>query len=504
MVKSLLVSVLAITCGLTGLTQLPHVPHAHEAAHTPHTQHEHAQHEEVDPYQTHRFKLVYHVHTEHHGEHTSHAHAHTYNSAATYAHAEIARALNAVGGAQYFFDNDALGAPDPTVADLTRQIDAKQAEIDKILEEKEQIQSDIEDIQQEGATLRSAIALIEANIQQTNLTITEKEQEIEQTQLEIERAEEEIAAHTSKMEQQKLILSELIRTMYQSDRVSTIEILLANDSFSDFLDDQQAVSQLESRTQQTFQEVKSAKEVLEEQKITLETKERNLEQLTEQLKGEKQLLEQEQAGKESLLAQTNADESQYQELLAQANNAREQANREIQSAEAQIRAALAAAAARNTNDTPSGSTSPAPNVPPQDGPVARLSWPVQPIHGISARFLDPNYRAFLGFEHKAIDIPTPHGTPLRAAADGTVVRAYDSGNTNYSYVLILHSGGLSTAYGHMSSIGVQNGQQISRGQVIGLSGGTPGTRGAGISTGPHLHFETRLNGTLVDPEQYLP
>jgi murein DD-endopeptidase MepM/ murein hydrolase activator NlpD len=98
--------------------------------------------------------------------------------------------------------------------------------------------------------------------------------------------------------------------------------------------------------------------------------------------------------------------------------------------------------------------------------------------------------------HAGIDIPLPEGTGLRAAASGTVAIAGWTGGYG-NYTCIQHGGSLSTCYGHQSSISVSVGQSVSQGQVIGASGNT------GHSTGPHLHFEVRVNGSPVDPLGYL-
>ena len=137
------------------------------------------------------------------------------------------------------------------------------------------------------------------------------------------------------------------------------------------------------------------------------------------------------------------------------------------------------------------------------GDPAGLSWPA--VGRISAGFLDAGYRSFFGVPHKGIDIAVPQGTPIRCAADGVVFLARDGGQTGYSYILVGHRGGTATLYGHVSQIGVTTGQDVSRGQVLGLSGGTPGTYGAGpMTTGAHVHLEVIQNGAHVDPLLVLP
>jgi murein DD-endopeptidase MepM/ murein hydrolase activator NlpD len=94
---------------------------------------------------------------------------------------------------------------------------------------------------------------------------------------------------------------------------------------------------------------------------------------------------------------------------------------------------------------------------------------------------------------------------LRAAGDGYVARVKFSGTTAYAYIMIIHSNGLSTVYGHVSSVSVEQDQYVLQGDKIGLTGGAPRSIGAGaFTTGPHLHFEVRKNGIPVNPLDYLP
>lgn len=132
-----------------------------------------------------------------------------------------------------------------------------------------------------------------------------------------------------------------------------------------------------------------------------------------------------------------------------------------------------------------------------------MSWPVEPTAGISAEFADAAYEDIFHMPHEAIDIPVVQGTPVRSAASGTVINVADNG-LGYSYIIVRHRG-FATLYGHMSGFKAQKGDSVAEGQIIGLSGGIPGTKGAGpMTTGAHLHFELIRDGQKIDPMPYLP
>lgn len=132
-----------------------------------------------------------------------------------------------------------------------------------------------------------------------------------------------------------------------------------------------------------------------------------------------------------------------------------------------------------------------------------LSWPVEPLEGVSAQFHDTGYEKRFGMSHNAIDIPTQQESVIRAAADGTVQTIANNG-MGYNYIIIKHDG-FATLYGHTLSFLASEGDIVHEGDPIALSGGRPGTPGAGaISTGPHVHFELIVAGTHRDPIAYLP
>lgn len=139
----------------------------------------------------------------------------------------------------------------------------------------------------------------------------------------------------------------------------------------------------------------------------------------------------------------------------------------------------------------------------RESPLPSFMWPV--TGRITAGYYESSYQRYFGVPHKAVDIAQPQASPVRAAEDGVVYHVQHGGAYGYSYILIGHRSGFATLYGHMFDIQVSKGQDITKGQTIGLSGGRPGTRGAGpMTTGPHLHFEVIRNGAHVNPLSVLP
>jgi murein DD-endopeptidase MepM/ murein hydrolase activator NlpD len=131
-----------------------------------------------------------------------------------------------------------------------------------------------------------------------------------------------------------------------------------------------------------------------------------------------------------------------------------------------------------------------------------LSWPIagaritQPF-GPSALVLEPALGPYPHF-HTGIDIAAGLGTRVTSAADGVVVAVANTQVGYGSYVIVAHGGGIMTLYGHLLKTDVKVGDRVARGQRVGLEGST------GLSTGPHLHFELRVNDQVTDPMPYLP
>jgi murein DD-endopeptidase MepM/ murein hydrolase activator NlpD len=232
--------------------------------------------------------------------------------------------------------------------------------------------------------------------------------------------------------------------------------------------------------------MKIIQQSLQVQKSELENKKQELSKLKEENEDEKSALNGQQNYQQVLLTETQSSEKKFQSMLAELQRERQAAESNIANIESAIRDKLSRQESW------------------QGDKDVFLDWPI-PLKKITCYFHDTDYpfRKWIG-EHSGVDLRASQGTAIHAPASGYIARAKDAG-MGYSYIMVVHNDQISTVYGHVSKIFVTEDTYVTKGQIIGLTGGMPGTPGAGsMSTGPHLHFEVRLNGIPVNPLDYLP
>jgi murein DD-endopeptidase MepM/ murein hydrolase activator NlpD len=270
-------------------------------------------------------------------------------------------------------------------------------------------------------------------------------------------------------------LEERLVQLYETDEASELEILLQVNSLSDLLEQLDyfhTIGQEDKRIADTIKRLQGEMRVARQ--LTATTK-AEVAQATAILAKK---TEEQRAARDQLVAERSAlaaARSDKQAILANVRQERHADEEDL----AAMQAASAAIASKIRSGGSSGTGAPS---------AAGLIWPVNgPItSGFGWRW---------GRMHEGIDIGAACGTPIHAAASGTVVfSGWMDGYGNF--VIIDHGNGLATAYGHQSAIYVSGGH-VSQGQVIGAVGST------GHSTGCHLHFEVRVNGTPVNPLNYL-
>jgi murein DD-endopeptidase MepM/ murein hydrolase activator NlpD len=313
------------------------------------------------------------------------------------------------------------------------------------------------------------LAVLQGQLAQLAVDLTDKRLELGQTERDLAK-------------QQGVYEDRLVDVYKSGGGIVYLEAIFESNSLADVVGRVRLLADIVKQDSSILGQIKNLKALVEEQKLALETEqarvaglERDQAEVTEELKaaaGKRQAaldqLESARAAKKKVLAAAEKNEAawkaQEDDLLAESD-----------------RIAELLRAASSSQPTAKGS--------------GVLSWPVP--GDVTSGF---GYRIHPIFHvkkmHTGIDLDAEMGDPIKAAAGGTVVYADWKGGYG-KCVIISHDGGLATLYGHMSEIQVSSGETVKRGEVIGKVGST------GYSTGPHLHFEVRVNGDPVDPLGYL-
>lgn len=312
--------------------------------------------------------------------------------------------------------------------------------------------------------------------------------EMDETKEKIEAKEAEISAKEEELVQAKIdendqyeSMKKRIKYMYENGNAQFIEILCESKSIGEFLNNAEYISTISQYDRDMLVEFQQIVKAVAEQEEALKAEYAELETMQNNLIAKQDELNELVEGKEEELKKISADLSATNERLEQLKAAAAEAARKQEE-----QARLAAANANNNSGA---------GAPMVSGngtfthpcPGARVSsefgWREAPIAGA-------------GNNHKGMDLAAPTGTPIYAAAAGTVTIARYS-NSAGNWVVINHGNGLQTYYMHASALYVSEGQTVSKGQNIAAVGST------GQSTGPHLHFQVMSNGTPVNPRNYL-
>lgn len=395
--------------------------------------------------------------------------------------------LGIVFAPKFFHLNNLIAVDEnEEIKELNKEIQTKKDQTKKIQSKQEYYTKAIRQKQEEKISLNNQLSILENRLAKFELDIESTETEIDRANLEIRKNDIEINEKNKEIEKEKEQIAAALKLINKQDMASTLEIILLNSSFSEFLNQVKYLEDLNKEIGLSLDSLKTHREELEKNKASLAEKQKELAQLKEKLEEDRKTLDEERTNKTVILDQTSQSEKEFQRLLAAAKQEQLQAANEITGLEKAVREKMAKLEEKKLEFNDNG-----------------LIWPV-PKNKITAYFHDQDYPFRYVFEHPAIDIRAGQGTPLKAAASGYVAKAKDAGK-GYSYIMLVHGDGLSTVYGHVSKIYVNEDDYVVQGQTIGLSGGLPGTPGAGrMTTGPHLHFEVRSNGIPVNPLEYLP
>lgn len=359
-----------------------------------------------------------------------------------------------------------LDSLDDQVADKKAYSDALMKKIDLLQDKLDALESNRDDLQSE-------IDAVQKRIDETQAEINKAEKEIEKKEQEFDGVYEEYCQR--------------LRAMYISGNVSMLEVLLESGDISSILTRAEMVKSVSEQDSATLDDLMTKMEEINKEREELANNKIQLGKDKDSLNSRKQELQKSIDEYNSSKAELNAEVEECNAALASLDDKRSEVKETIDTNQEQKRQIEA-----EINNALSGSGSNKPGSGNYNPGTGQLAYPTS-YRQISAGY--PNYSN--GSYHGGVDWPCPTGTAVHASDSGVVVIAKKLTYSYGQYILIDHGNGLSTLYAHNSSLVVGVGDKVSKGQIIAYSGES------GNATGPHVHFEVRLNGTRVNPMSYL-
>lgn len=403
-----------------------------------------------------------------------------------------------------------------SISDLEQQLQQLEQENEKYQKILDDTKSDIAEKEEYKSALVSKVQVLDEKIAVTREKISSLNDDIKEKQDAYDKG-------LSEVEDQFDALANRLRILYMSGNATDLEIIFGAKDFSDLIDKMKLVKSLAnsdkeliSEIQTKLDELSTKKEALEADKKDLETQQASLksdqDEFNKLISDNDEILKnlyasnsEAQNSLESAALQSDEIEAKISQYYAAQKAAAEHATQASQSSSGSSSSSSSSSSSGSSSSGSSSSGSSSVIVPSGSG----FAWPTPGFVSLSSEWFEDREV----YNHGGIDIAGAGimGTPVVAAADGTVVATNSSCTHNWgksyscgcgggygNYVMISHAGGKMTVYGHLTSLTVSSGQSVSRGQVIGYVGST------GNSTGPHLHYECRLNGVRYNPMSEYP
>lgn len=364
----------------------------------------------------------------------------------------------------------------------SEKLEAVEDRIGTVEEREGVLTSDIEAMGEEISALEGQVTALRNQEAVAEEELAAKQAELDQAEAELKKALDRLETLRGRLKRALIVLRERLVAIYTYGSTDITSVVLSAEDYGDMVARTEyfdAINESDAKLAERVRELRDeAKKLVRIRKISKLT----IEKARDQIAAKEQRLEVTRSTLESREGALLSARAERRHTLKGIEGERHQ-HEEVA---AEIRAEIAQEIAEATGGValPAG---------PMSAPsAAGFIWPLEGT--VTSGF---GYR--WGRMHEGIDISVPEGTPIRAVASGTVIlmqSEYESGGYG-NYTCIDHGGGLSSCYAHQSSFATSVGAQVSQGDVIGLSGNT------GNSTGPHLHFEVRINGAATDPLGYL-
>lgn len=366
--------------------------------------------------------------------------------------------------------------------DLESQLNAKEARLAKVRERKgvltttiSRYKATIERLTREVAALRSHEAEVKARLDV-------KQRQLDAAQAELDVGKKHLAVVRARLERALVALREHLVAIYESGTPDILNVLVEAGGYEELVNRTEYLNRINGLDEAVVGRVRELRDQVKRTVARLRSAKNRIEAARDAI-----------AAEEQTLADARSAVQRRQTSLVAARRRREAALAKIGEREEELDGDVASIQARLAARLAGTGSAPLPAGPIRGG-GSGLIWPVDGpvVSGFGPRFGGAEF-------HEGIDIAVPSGTPIRAAAAGTVIFTEpESASGGYgNFTCIDHGGGLSTCYAHQESFAVSAGQQVAQGQIIGYSDCT------GHCFGPHVHFEVRIDGAPTDPMGYL-
>ena len=368
--------------------------------------------------------------------------------------------------------------------DLQSRLEAKQAKLDRVHERKGVLTTTISHYKAQIDRLTGEVADIRNREAAVRTRLAAKQRQLNQAVAQLDVAKGRLQRLRSHLKRALQALRERLVAMYEAGSPDVLSVIVGSNGLDEVAARTEYLNRLHGMDEAVVGRVRELRN--------------QVRQIVTRLRGAKNRIESARdaiASEEQALASARSALQSHQQELVSARAGRESALEQISEHEEELDGSVAAIQGKIAAELSATGSVPLPAGPIQGG-GSGLIWPVDGpvVSPFGPRTINGSYEY-----HPGIDIAVPEGTPIRAAATGTVIftepEASSGGYGNYTCVD--HGGGLSTCYAHQSSFAVTAGQSVSQGEIIGYSGCT------GYCFGPHVHFEVRINGVVTDPMGYL-
>lgn len=377
-----------------------------------------------------------------------------------------------------------LAGPPASSASLQSELEAKQERLGEVEERRGVLTTTISRYGVRIDRLTGEVAEIRTREAAVQARLSEKQAELDRAVAKLDVARDRLEQLRSHLKRALVALRERLVSIYETGSPDLLSVIVGSNGVDDLNARAEYIERLHGMDEAIVGRVRDLRDQVKQTFFRLRDAKETIEAARDAIAAEKEALTAARTALQDREGALRDARSQREAALEQISEHEEELHGDVAEIQGKIAAELAGT---GWVPLPAG---------PIRGGSGGMIWPVDGpvVSGFGPRDLNGSYE-----NHPGVDIAVPNGTPIRAAATGTVAlvqsEAESGGYGNFT--CIDHGGGLSSCYAHQTSFAVSSGQSVSQGAIIGYTGCT------GYCLGPHLHFEVRINGAVTDPMGYL-